>query len=629
MKIKTLGTWSSVVVSGILLAGCQDLNLPNINSVTLQQSLAAAGTIEETVGSATKFWMGVMEGLDARQSVTYAPSEFMSSVDEEVTSGSDFSSMYTFSGFEPRQQFSNQNANPSWLNRVPSQDLGETGAMCNNVIVTLKQGIIKVGTVSAALPQGSHTNRDLWWCEFLIGADNIYRGVMFDQGIPEPDSIPLTLDESVLAQMEVAHDSVIDFGIGQVKHAIQLVLAAPADTTSNTWVNGVPYNNTDAAKIMYSTLARSITMAARNTEERATLPVANYTWTNVITWIDSGMTAGSAFCNGCPSWSVDGQPTTFSQPGGFVDQGNSTVVGSVNYYLDGLTGTGSSTTGLRISNRFIGPYDTTGAWQWWLGNPTVASCPNAAATTVCNQGDTLYNASRTDTTFVSPDKRINAVIAGKPQRGSLANTANGLYFGKFRCDGTTTTKVGSPIATNGAWAESNYIFFRYPNGQNNTISGCGNTSYNTALYSDMSQEEMNFLLAEAYIRTGQPALAVPIINNTRVNVGGLPAVTVTGVPVTPSCVPRNEDGTCTNLMMTLFYEKRLEMIGENELTNWTDWRGFGKLLSGSMIQMPVEARELYTLSLPVYTYGGNSPGSAYFPCTGIIGSGIGCTSIYP
>ena len=32
---------------------------------------------------------------------------------------------------------------------------------------------------------------------------------------------------------------------------------------------------------------------------------------------------------------------------------------------------------------------------------------------------------------------------------------------------------------------------------------------------------------------------------------------------------------------------------------------------------------------PIYTYGANSPGSAFFPCTGIIGSGIGCVSIYP
>jgi hypothetical protein len=632
-----------VVVGGIVLAGCQNLNLPDVNAVTLQQSLGSAGTMEETVASATKFYMGVLEGYDVRQGVSISPSLYMSAVDEEITAESDVGSMFTFSGFEPRNQFSNQNANPSWLNRIPSQTLGTVGAMCNNVLVTLKAGVIKIGTVSAAVPQGTHTNRDQWWCEFLIGSGNIYRGIMFDQGIPSPDTTPINniiaLGGPAIGQLEVAHDSVINFGIGQTEHAIQMTMAAIADTTSNVWINGVSYNNTDAAKIMYSTLARSVTMAARNTEERATLPVGTYTWNNVITWIDSGMTAGSAFCNGCPNWSVDGQPTTFSQPGGLVNQGNSTVRGAINDYLMETMVTGSSSTGARISPRFLGPWDTTGAWQWWLHGsaaPPGPSCANGAATTVCDLNDTGSYSGRTDTTFGSPDKRINAYVAGVPQKGSLKNTDNGLYFGRFRCDGTTTTAVGTASTAEGAWAQSNYIFFRYPSGIAGvpTQSGCQGTTtaaipYEAALYSDMSPEEMNFLLAEAYIRTGSPALALPIINSTRVTVGGLPAATVTGVPATAGCVPRNEDNTCTNLMMTMFYEKRMEMIGENELTDWTDWRAFGKMLWGSMIQMPPEARELVSVDLPIYTYGGNSPGSAYVPCTGIVGSGLGCVSIYP
>jgi hypothetical protein len=331
--------------------------------------------------------------------------------------------------------------------------------------------------------------------------------------------------------------------------------------------------------------------------------------------------------------------------------------------------------------RFMGPYDTTGAWQWWTGNAAGCSgattCASATynscssytnAASLCYLNDTIATwtpQTRSDTAIVSPDKRINVIkpscLGGPstvncgPQKGSLAQVNNGLYFGRYRCDGTATSAVPATSTALGTWSTSNYIFIRLPNGiapdggANNgegpvitTAQSCGYSSsgapFQNIVYTDMSLEEMWFLLAEAYVRTGNAAGAVGIVNATRVGVGGLPPITAAGVPAGAGCIPRNEDGTCANLMMSLFYEERLELMGDNELTLWSQWRAAGKLLQGSMIQMPPEARELFSLGLIPggssvgYSYGQLLPGSSYVSCTGIIPEGAnvaGCTGIYP
>ena len=69
---------------------------------------------------------------------------------------------------------------------------------------------------------------------------------------------------------------------------------------------------------------------------------------------------------------------------------------------------------------------------------------------------------------------------------------------------------------------------------------------------------MRLLKAEALIQRNREAEAVPLINETRVEVGELPPVTVDGVPDAPDCVPRLPNGQCGNLMEALKWEKRLE-----------------------------------------------------------------------
>jgi hypothetical protein len=119
---------------------------------------------------------------------------------------------------------------------------------------------------------------------------------------------------------------------------------------------------------------------------------------------------------------------------------------------------------------------------------------------------------------------------------------------------------------------------------------------------------MNFIRAEALIRLGRPADALQYINPSRV-AAGLPAVTVDGPPKTASCVPRRNDGACGDLWDALIYEKRIMTFATEATIPFADARGWGKLMRGSMMHLPVPGRELQTLGLPGYSYGGSLPGS--------------------
>ncbi len=119
---------------------------------------------------------------------------------------------------------------------------------------------------------------------------------------------------------------------------------------------------------------------------------------------------------------------------------------------------------------------------------------------------------------------------------------------------------------------------------------------------EMNMAEMNLLKAEALIRTGQAASAVPLINITREANGELPPVTVDGASGA-RCVPRNLDGSCGDLMEAMKYEKRWETFLTWPGLAFYDDRGWGDLITGTSIQWPVPVQELSALVNKIYTAG--------------------------
>jgi len=81
-------------------------------------------------------------------------------------------------------------------------------------------------------------------------------------------------------------------------------------------------------------------------------------------------------------------------------------------------------------------------------------------------------------------------------------------------------------------------------------------------------------------------------------------VTVDGPPDEPGCVPRKFNGQCGSLWDALRYEKGIEMIGTDAVVRFFDSRGWQLLPEHAFTQLPVPGRELGTLRLELYTFGG-------------------------
>ncbi|MEP6834978.1 MAG: hypothetical protein ABJB74_16445 [Gemmatimonas sp.] len=237
--------------------------------------------------------------------------------------------------------------------------------------------------------------------------------------------------------------------------------------------------------------------------------------------------------------------------------------GGSGYWTSSQSAGTSSSSGQRTSNKLLGPADTSGKYQAWLAAPL---------------------GTRVPFTISTPDRRIHRAAGA---------TAAGTYY---------AFQTASMYTGFGTYFLSNYRNVRI--GTAYFVNDIGSTITHVSL------AEMDFLRAEALYRTGDKAGAAAILNKTRVANGQLAPVTVDGPPNTASCVPRRNDGTCGDLMDALQYEKRIEMYPTNPIVAWADARGWGKLLKGSLMNLPVSGRDLASLGLPIYSFGGSLPGSA-------------------
>jgi hypothetical protein len=130
--------------------------------------------------------------------------------------------------------------------------------------------------------------------------------------------------------------------------------------------------------------------------------------------------------------------------------------------------------------------------------------------------------------------------------------------------------------------------------------------------------ENDLLIAEALVRTGgDKARAASLINKTRVGRGGLPALT----------------GASSNndLLAAIFYERDVELFDTGAGQAWFDrrridlnltyngvpigntwaFRGGSNLQKGTPRSLPMPAKELETLGIPVYTFGGDAPNPVF------------------
>lgn len=198
-------------------------------------------------------------------------------------------------------------------------------------------------------------------------------------------------------------------------------------------------------------------------------------------------------------------------------------------------------------------------------------------------------------TSVTPPPPVNS-----PDRRWGSQTANGTDF-KF------TNAIPFPSARGvyffSQWGHVRYVTHSYE---------VDDPFLTTTPY--VLAAENDLLIAEALVRTnGDRGRAATLINKTRVGRGGLPALSA---------------GSSTNdLLAAIFYERDIELWGTGAGQAWFDrrridlsltynsipigntwgFRGGSNLQKGTPRHLPTPAKELETLGLPVYTYGGNAP----------------------
>ena len=140
-----------------------------------------------------------------------------------------------------------------------------------------------------------------------------------------------------------------------------------------------------------------------------------------------------------------------------------------------------------------------------------------------------------------------------------------------------------------------------------------NSSYRVGWVPLYTMDEMQLYKALGAFRTGNNALAAELMNVTRVGNGELPPVTASGVPESADCVPKTKSGQCGSLEQALQYEFLMELQGLNLLYPYLTRRHFGTLTPGTFTQLPIPARELETLGIAIYTFGGPSGESSAGP----------------
>jgi len=427
---------------------------------------------------------------------------------------------------EPRIPINNRD-NLNCATRYGYYTAYEAAAGARESFQGIKENNLKFGTVDLNTPNGRDTPSRLIFAKFLIAISQLNLGLYFDQAFVSDTATPPGTRGADLAPSS----QVIAKAVEQLRNVIADARATPDFTLPATFVNGRSITRDELVRIAIGFIIRSQVYAPRNPAERAAV-----NWARVLSQLDSTITRDFGF------------------------QADPAIAGTGSTYINNSFAQNT----VRVSNRLLGPADTSGQYQAWLAAPL---------------------SSRNAFTITTPDRRIHGAT----------NTVAGTRFTRL------TSTMGS--ATNGPYLTSSYRSTRYLN----TAADSGNRAFVLVL----SLDEMKFIRAEALYRLGRGAEAAAIINPTRI-AANLKPVDANGPPAGRDCVPRKDNGACGDLFDAIQYEKRIELYpyAGGEVT-WYDARGWGKMISGTPVQMPVSGRELVTLGLQYYTFGGSgSPGSA-------------------
>lgn len=172
-------------------------------------------------------------------------------------------------------------------------------------------------------------------------------------------------------------------------------------------------------------------------------------------------------------------------------------------------------------------------------------------------------------------------------------SADSRYTSDYKYEGNV---IGDPAR--GIYMQSPYSHKRYASYRRTSPTAfTGPVPYLLAAESDLVR-------AEALIRKSTPdlATAATLINNTRVTRGGLAAASAA-------------DGA-TTLLSYIDYERDVELLNTSGFT-LMQRRHVNGLQAGTLRHLPIPAKELETLAMPIYTFGGVGNEQYMAPLAGV------------
>lgn len=568
----------------LAVTGCIDLTVGSTFDDLTRDAVLNDPVLVETVIAST--------GVDffaatANRGQPHAAMEIMG---ERITSSTELENLWSVSQ-EPRIPLLNQ-PGQSAINVDVWQRLYEANAAVTEMLRNIEQNgirIIDIGT------QNDNTIRATAFAKFIQGGSHGYLAAIFDKAAIINTEVDLSdIPDVPLSNYTEVRDSALKWLNQAAELAENNTFTFP--NTNALWFWNQAVTNAYFAEIVHSYIARIMVYTPRTPEERAAVAWGSTTQPGTVLYhlnrglkSDLGLGGDGSSPSGILSYAY--KQLTFNNPA----SGNGRL--------------GSSTNASRIDLRLLGPADT-----------TVLSDGRTQYETWLEEVRTVDGRNNTPGFNVNtPDQRIGLA------EGNGANNSEKPMF--FRWTGLppdgTLTGAGTPIQPieRGAYYRDSPYHSSSLLLSPNETSGGRNSSASLDNIKEIvfRPVEIEFLKAEAYIRTGDVASALPIINKTRHTNGGLPEITSTDpnapVPGDAACVPKRYDGECGDLWDAFMYEKRLETFGHHGLIAWGDARGWGCLLEGTLTELPVPARQLDLLELPIYTLGGEpgTRGSAPVP----------------
>jgi hypothetical protein len=535
---------ATALVATLMVAGCE-LDVQNPNDPDAERAFSDPAGLEQLMGGAFRTWAATRGG--------YFTSLPMTAMADNYTASWNNAAIRFYSSVAsdcPQRCGWNNSATAPEAAGGPSVEEHWYGyytvlSSANDVVRAIESGVCFDDDCAVS---DSVTSRNLAIARMLQGMALAGLAMSYDKAFIVDENTDLTNPTAIeFSTREEVRDSALamfDLAFAEAQGATW--------STDAEWAGvgaGRAYTATQIRQLIRTMQAELIAMFPRSATENGQ---AN--WARVATLASQGISSGTQF-----DWEY------------YIDfSGAASAVNTI----DWVKVWGNSIGTMRVDTRVAAMLTTNHRHPWPEpgGNP----CPTTSA-----------------------DRRVGDGSWGPADNSTFATKAKTANAGTdFACSGAAIFP-----AARGQYHQSNLQHIRYNylayNGENvPPFDETGQDPFYTRQMNDL-------LWAEGLIRStgGDKALAAAKINNSRVNRGGLPAVS---------------GGASTDeLLAALHYEQEIEFMGQGP-TPFFNRRRINGLQPGTPRHLPVPAKELDVLVREVYTFGGPTA-----PDMSVIGTGPG------